>query len=82
MATCGHLENLFFAYSPELKGQSTQNLVGSIEVTFRSKLAKIVLIGKSKMAAMVAILKIYFSLLLLDQRPIDWKLGRKHRGDL
>ena len=38
----GHLENLFFASSPEPKGQLTQNLVGSIGVTRRSKIAKIV----------------------------------------
>ena len=31
---------------------------------------------------MAAILKIYFSLLLWTERPIDLKLGRKHRGDL
>ena len=37
-----HLENLFFASSPELKGQLTRNLVGSIGVTCRSKIAKIV----------------------------------------
>ena len=36
-----HLENLFFA-SSELKGQLTRNLVGSIGVTCRSKIAKIV----------------------------------------
>ena len=36
-----HLENLFFASSPELKGQLTRNLVGSIGVTRRSKIAKI-----------------------------------------
>ena len=31
-----------FASSPELKGQLTRNLVGSIRVTHRSKIAKIV----------------------------------------
>ena len=35
----GHLENLFFASSPEAKGQLTQNLVRSILVTCRSKIA-------------------------------------------
>ena len=30
-------ENLFFASTPESKGQSTRNLVGSIEVTGRAK---------------------------------------------
>ena len=33
------------------------------------------------MAAMAAILKIYF-LLLLNQRPIDSKLARKHQDDV
>ena len=39
-----HLENLFFASSPEPKCKLTQNLVhvGSIGVTCRSKIAKIV----------------------------------------
>ena len=37
-----HLENQFFASSPELKSQLTRNLVGSIGVTRRSKIAKIV----------------------------------------
>ena len=31
---------------------------------------------------MAAILKIYFELLLLNQRPSDSKLGRKYHGDL
>ena len=35
-------QNLFFASSPEPKGQLTLNLVGSIGVTCRSKIAKIV----------------------------------------
>ena len=34
--------NLFFASSLDLKGQLTQNFVGSITVTGRSKMAKIV----------------------------------------
>ena len=36
------LKKLFFASSPEPKGQLTPNLVGSIRVTCRSKIAKIV----------------------------------------
>ena len=64
----GHLENLFFAYAPELKGQLTRNLVGSIRVTCRSKIAKNRSDWKSKMAVMAAILKIYFSLILLNQK--------------
>ena len=47
----GHLENLFFASSPELISLLTLNLVGLGRVTCRSKIAKI-----------------YFSLLLLNQR--------------
>ena len=34
--------NLFFASSPKPKSQLTRNLVGSIRVTCRSKIAKIV----------------------------------------
>ena len=41
-AMAANLENLFFASSPEPKGQLTRNLVGSIGVTRRSKIAKIV----------------------------------------
>ena len=41
-----HLENLFFASSPEPKGQLTPNLVGSIWVTCISKIAKIMPIVK------------------------------------
>ena len=40
------LENLFFSSSPEPKGQLTPNLVGSIGVTCRSKIAKIMPIIK------------------------------------
>ena len=35
-----HLENLFFASSSKPKTQLTLNLVGSIGVTYRSKIAK------------------------------------------
>ena len=45
---CDHLEILLFASSPELKGQLTRNLVGSIGVTCRSKITKIVLIGNPR----------------------------------
>ena len=57
-----HIENLFFASVPKKKGQLTWNLVGSIGETCRSKLAEIVQMGNQKI---VAILKIYFSLLFL-----------------
>ena len=43
-----HLENLFFASSPEPKGHLTPNLLGSIRVTCRSKIAKIVPIGNPR----------------------------------
>ena len=43
-----HLENIFFASSPEPKGQLTPNLLGSIRVTCRSKVAKIVPIGNPR----------------------------------
>ena len=42
------MENLFFSSSHEPKSQLTRNLVGSIGVTCRSKLAKIVSIGNSR----------------------------------
>ena len=51
----GHLENIFFASSPKTKSQFTPNLVGSIGVTYRSKIDKFVSIG---IRPMVAILKI------------------------
>ena len=66
-----HLENLFFASATEPKGQLTLNLVGSIEVTCRSEIAKIVLMRNLNMfcseiqyATTVAILNICFELLL------------------
>ena len=40
-----HIENLFFPSFPELKGQLTSNLIESIRVTCRSKVAKIFSIG-------------------------------------
>ena len=43
-----HLENLFFTSSPEPKGQLTPNLLGSMGVTCRSKIAKIMLIGNPR----------------------------------
>ena len=43
---CGrHLENRFFASSPEPKGQLTCNLEVNMGVTCRSKIVKIVPIG-------------------------------------
>ena len=42
------LKIYFFASSPELKGLLTLNLVGSIGLTYRSKIAKIVPIGNPR----------------------------------
>ena len=67
----GQLENIFFASSPEPKGQLTRNFVGRIGVTGRSKIAKIVPIGKCKMVAMVAILKILFFSLHLQNPKVS-----------
>ena len=74
--------NLFFASSPEPKGQLTPNLLGSIGVTCRSKMAKIVLIGNPRWPPWQPSWKSIFCLLSWTERPIDFKLARKHRGDL
>ena len=68
--------------SSEPKSQLTPNLVRSIGVTCRSKIAKIVPIGNPRWLPWLpswkaAILKIYFSLLLNRKA----KLARKHWGD-
>ena len=62
----GHLENLFLASSPKPKSQLTPNLVGSIGVTYGLKIAEIVPIGNPRWSPWL----------------IDFKLGRKHQGDL
>ena len=65
--SCGQ-QFVLKAYSfsiPGLIHEFTQYLVGSMVVTCRSKQAKIISIW-SKMAAKIAILKIYFVLLLLN----------------
>ena len=48
-----------------------RNLVGSIEVTCRSDIAEIVQIRNPKVAAVATFLKIYFELLLLNQKA-NW----------
>ena len=48
MSRGGHLENLFFTSSPELKGQLIRTWVGSVGVTCRSKISKIVPIRNPK----------------------------------
>ena len=44
MAAMAAILKIFFASSPEPKGQLTPNWLGSIGVTYKSKIAKIVLI--------------------------------------
>ena len=77
-----NLENLFFASSPEPKGQLTQNLLGSIRVTCRSKIAKIVPIGNPRWPPWPPSWKSIFRFFSWTERPIDSKLARKHQGDL
>ena len=55
-----HLENVFWTFSPERNGQLIWNLIGTIGVTCRSKIAKSHTKRKSKMVALVAMSKIYF----------------------
>ena len=57
------------------KGQLTRNLVGSIRVNCKAKIAKIV---QSKIATTAAFLKFYFELLLINQKPVDLKLCDTH----
>ena len=67
----GRLENLFFASSPEPKGQLTPNLLGSIRVTCRSKVAKIVPIGNPRWPpSWKSIFRFFWT-----ERPIDSKLA-------
>ena len=77
-----HLENLFFASSPEPKGQLTPNMLGSIGVTCRSKIAKIVPIGNPSWPPLWPSWKSIFRFFSWTKRPIDSKLARKHWGDL
>ena len=79
-ATAVILKIHFELFSPELKGQVTRNMIGSIGVTCRSYLN--VFRSELKIAVMAVILKINFELLLLIRKQIDLKLGRKYPGDL
>ena len=72
---------LFFA-SPEPKGQLTPNLLGSIGMTCRSKIAKIVPIGNQRWPPSPPSWKSYFRIFSWTERPIDSKLAKKHQGDL
>ena len=76
-----HLENLFFAPSPEPKGQLTPNLLGSIGVTCRSKIAKIVPIGNQRWRPWQPSWKSIFCFFSWTERLIDSRLAGKHRGD-
>ena len=70
------------ASSPELKGQLTWNLVGSIRVASRSKIAKIVPIRNQRWPPWLPSRKFILGFFSWTKRPIALKLGMKHRGDL
>ena len=70
-----------FASSSELKSQLTGNLAESIGMTW-SKVAKIVPIGNPRWLPWRPSWKSIFHFISLIKRLIDFKLGRKHRGDL
>ena len=57
-------------------------MVGSIGVTYRSKIAKIVPIGNPRWPPWQPSWKSIFCFFSWTERPIDSKLARKHRGDL
>ena len=67
------------AYSSYNPGPIDLIIVGSIGVTCRSKIAKIVLIGNPRWPPSW---KSIFRFLSWTKRPVDYKLARKHRGDL
>ena len=78
----GRLENQFFFSSSELKGQLTRNLAGSIWKTCRSNIAKIVQIGNQRWLLGSRLENLFFASSPILKKPIDSKLGRKHRVDL
>ena len=57
-------------------------MVGSIGVTYRSKIAKIVPIGNPRWPPWQPSWKSIFCYFSWTERPVDSKLARKHRGDL
>ena len=68
-----------FAYFPKPKGQLIWKLIGSIGMICWSKIAKIVPIGNPRWwPSWKSIFRFFFG----TERPIDSKLGRKHRSDL
>ena len=71
------------ASSSELKGQLTRNLVGILVMICRSKIAKIVLMGNPRWPPRGGHHEnLFFSSSSKLKKPIDFKLGRKHRVDL
>ena len=78
----GHLENLFLASSLKPKSKLTPNMVGSIGVSYRSKITKIVPIGNPRWPPWQPSWKSIFCFFSWTERPIDTKLARKLRGDL
>ena len=70
------------AYTSYILGPMDSKLVGSIGVTFRSKIAKIVPIGNPRWPPWPPSWKSIFRFFAWTQNPIDLKLGRKHPGDL
>ena len=73
---------LFFASPPKLKGQLTWNLVESIMVICRSKIAKIVPVGNPSWPRCWPSWKSIFQFFSWTKKPIDLKLGRKHHDYL
>ena len=69
-----HLENLFFASSPELKDQLSRNLVGIIEVTCRSKIAKIVPIGNTRWLPQLPSWKAILNFFSWIEGQLSWNL--------
>ena len=81
VCNCGTSWTFLLPFSPELKSKLTWDLVGSSGWLYGQN-SKIYSDRKSKMAAIVAILKIYFRFLFWTERPVDLNLTRKHRGDM
>ena len=72
-------KNLFWISSLKPKCGFTQNLVGSIRVTCRSKIAKIVLIGNARWPPQLPSWKSNLNFFSWMEMPVDLKLGMKYR---
>ena len=70
-----HQQFALKAFSSYTPGSLTPNLVWSIRMIYRSKIAKIVPIGNPRWPPSW---KWIFHFFFLTERPIDLKLGRKH----